>query len=134
MIAYESDRSGNWDIWMCPAVANGDATAAQLTTCPQSDEQPAWHPNGLWIAYYTNCAPNGIVLTGLAGGGRIPLTSNSTDAFPCWSPSGTRIAFSRSSDGARYQIWVADCDDFAGVPSITNEQPATWGAIKSMYR
>lgn len=47
-IAYSSDRSGNFDIWVKP-VGGGDPV--QVTHSPAHDYQPDWSPNGSNIVF-----------------------------------------------------------------------------------
>ena len=47
-IAYTSDRSGNYDLWVIPA-AGGVST--QLTNEPARDIGPSWSPDGRQIAF-----------------------------------------------------------------------------------
>ncbi|MBN2489171.1 MAG: PD40 domain-containing protein [Methanosarcinaceae archaeon] len=50
-IAFVSDRSGNYDIWLM----NSDGTGAlQLTFNELVQNQPEWHPNGEKIVYVSN--------------------------------------------------------------------------------
>ena len=49
LIAYASDQSGNFDIWVRPVDGGGDPI--QLTNDPADDTQPDWAPDGQWIAF-----------------------------------------------------------------------------------
>ncbi len=94
MIAFSSDRSGNWDIW----VVYPDGTGLkQLTQGPEEDFQPTWSPDGSRIAFGRKDAsgwdiwavsPDGQECQKLADG-LCP-----TD----WSPDGTRLAVENLQD------------------------------------
>ena len=72
---------------------------------------PAWSPDGKWIAFDTSGAgeiwkvhPDGTKLTRITRGG-----SAEQDSSPAWSPDGTRIAFVRYHLG-HGQIWMVRAD------------------------
>jgi Tol biopolymer transport system component len=64
-IAYASDRSGNFDIWVQPV--NG-GEPVQVTREPAPDVQPAWSPDGEWIAFRSERNGGGIFVVPALGG------------------------------------------------------------------
>jgi Tol biopolymer transport system component len=52
MIAFQSYRSGNWDIWLIKS--DGSSSAIQFTTDPSFDKEPSWSPDGTNIAFLSN--------------------------------------------------------------------------------
>ena len=85
-IAYASDRSGNFDIWVQP-VAGGDAV--QITKSPEQDTQPAWSPDGSTIAFRSERDGGGVFLVPALGGQERKLVSEGV--YPRWSPDGSRV-------------------------------------------
>jgi Tol biopolymer transport system component len=62
--------------------------------------QPAWSPDGLWIAYVTWSTEGGHLWKVRSDGSTSPVRLTSTAAFysdPAWSPDGTRIVALRGS-------------------------------------
>ena len=92
-IAYSSDRSGNFDIWVQP-VAGGDAV--QITRDPAHDWQPNWSPDGSQIVFRSERDGGGLYLVPPLGGYERKLTSFGYS--PRWSPDATRIVFAGSKD------------------------------------
>ncbi len=86
---YDSDRSGNFDIWRLP-LAGGPPE--QLTTDPADDFAPTVSPDGLEVAFHSvrNGVNNREIFVMPAGGG--PAVQVSTgpgdDRLPRWSPDG----------------------------------------------
>ena len=126
-IAFQSNRTGNWDLWMVdPApVAEGGGAVLRLLNLPGSNETaPAWSPGPAsnfgtpgpdpLIAFESDRAgtrdiwvldPSRPVSIGTNPS---RLTSGpSADANPDWSPDGKSIAFERSYRG-RKEIWIVD--------------------------
>ena len=56
-IAYASDKSGNFDIWV-QQLSGGDAV--QVTKSAAADTQPAWSPDGSTIAFRSERDGGGI--------------------------------------------------------------------------
>jgi TolB protein len=96
-IVCESNRSGNWDLWMM----NADGTnPVNLTNTPDVDElYPKVSPDGKKICF---CADEGkgeekvrnLYVMDLDGGKRMKIADNSRE--PCWNADGTKIAFLRA--------------------------------------
>jgi Tol biopolymer transport system component len=90
-IAYSSNKSGNFDIYMQP-VAGGNALP--VTTDPAHDTQPDWSPIDSRIVFRSERDGGGLFLAPATGGRAARL---STFGYrPRWSPDGLRVLFVES--------------------------------------
>src|SRR5262245_33547816 len=64
-LAYSSDRSGNFDIWVQP-VAEG--SPIQVTSETSPDTQPTWSPDSKSIAFRSHRDDGGIFIVSVTGG------------------------------------------------------------------
>jgi Tol biopolymer transport system component/DNA-binding winged helix-turn-helix (wHTH) protein len=87
-IAFSSDRTGRFEIYVQP-LANG-AREIQITSDGQQNLDPAWSPDGQYIAYYSH-SKRGIFIVPALGGIARRLTNFGVQ--PVWSPDGSTIAF-----------------------------------------
>jgi Tol biopolymer transport system component len=92
------------------------ANVVQLTTAPQLDDQPAWSPDGLRVAFRSyRAGREGDIWVMNAAGGNLtnltpdPLPGISDERTPAWSPDGRRIAFA-SNQGGNMDIWTMAAD------------------------
>ena len=103
-IAFESNRSGNEEIW----ISNKDGSSpVQLTSLGNAWAGSArWSPDGQKIAFDCNAAGHwDIYVINSQGGRPIPLTTSpATDIRPSWSRDGKWIYFTSNRTGT-FQIW-----------------------------
>lgn len=103
-IAFQSDRSGEWNIW----VANEDGSnPRQITFFTKAwAGTPRWSPNGLKIAFDCNVTGSwDIYVVSSQGGKPLQVTTDPANEYkPSWSHDGKWIYFSSSRNGTD-QIW-----------------------------
>jgi serine/threonine protein kinase/Tol biopolymer transport system component len=110
-VAYSSDHTGHFEVFV-KSLAPG-ANETQLTTDGQENLEPAWSPDGQYLAYYSRLK-RGIWVIPAAGGTARQVAD--FGSYPSWSPDGAQIAFqstpindlaggSRSALGAS-TIWL----------------------------
>jgi Tol biopolymer transport system component len=102
-IAVSSDRSGNFQIWVCD---RDGSNAVQLTAFQGVSFFPAWSPDGQRIVFSSNASGQFVIYVVNAGGGRPQLLTNnrSSAAWPTFSRDGAWIYFSSPSSG-RDEVW-----------------------------
>jgi PKD domain/RTX calcium-binding nonapeptide repeat (4 copies)/WD40-like Beta Propeller Repeat len=123
-VAFQSDRSGDYDIWAYdPALPTGARNPVNLTRSPGvHDTAPAWSPvadrdstslqvspdrDRPLIAFESDRAGNRDIWVldpgrPLAADNPLPLTSSpADDANPEWSPTGSHLAFESDRDGQK---------------------------------
>ena len=97
-------------IWTLPSTGGA---AKRITDIFNDARQPAWSPDGKWIAFF-GYRDGGYDLWAVApdGSGQHKLTWGPyDDREPAWSHDGTRIAFSSDRGnplGGSYNIWMLD--------------------------
>jgi Tol biopolymer transport system component len=97
-------------IWTIPAAGG---TATRITDVYNDARQPAWSPDGKWIAYFAY-RDGGYDIWAIApdGTNQHKLTWGTfDDREPTWSHDGTRLAFSSDRGdplGSDYNIWILD--------------------------
>jgi Tol biopolymer transport system component len=97
LIAFQSNRTGNAEIFVMHADGSDGATPRRLTFSPGPDAAPDWSPDGLRIAFQSNRDGNTEIYV-MNADGTLPtrLTDYAgLDAKPSWSHDGKRIAFHR---------------------------------------
>lgn len=108
MIAFCSNRTGNWDIW---TVHLDGTNLTQLTRDSMDEIAPCWSPDGKQIAFSVWGKRSQQweiwVLSVDQPGVRRFLAYG---LFPDWAPDGSRIAFQRARQrGTRwFSVWVTD--------------------------
>jgi hypothetical protein len=84
--------------------------------------QPTWSPDSQKLAVKT-CAPAcGLWQVNFDGSEAKPLTTDGTDSYPTWSPTGQFLAFTSRRDG-NWEIYLLRLDDNS-LQRLTN-RPAT---------
>jgi Tol biopolymer transport system component len=101
-LAFSSDISGTWDIWM---VGEDGSGLTQLTDDPKNQFAPSFAPDGKWITFSSNVSGNyDIWLMKVDGSARTQLTTDrSEDVTPFWGADGN-IYFASNKAG-NWDIW-----------------------------
>jgi Tol biopolymer transport system component len=108
MIAFNSDRQGEMNIWLRDL---GSAADRRLTSGPGGDYQPSWAPDGRTLVFFSARAGNSdIWAVSVADGHLRRLTDDpGMDTNPFYSPDGLSIAFMSDRLG-RTDVWVMNAD------------------------
>jgi Tol biopolymer transport system component len=114
-VAFSSDRGGTMEIYVQSLVAG--AAPTQLTNGGgHQNIEPAWSPDGQYIAYH-DMAGGGIWVVPSRGGLSRKIVEHGS--HPTWSPDGRLIAFQSlarndllavSTTDPRSAIWTAEVD------------------------
>jgi len=93
-------------------IKNVDGTAVtQLTADPSSDVQPAFSPDGQWVAFASDRGGNwDIWVVSVEGTQPMQVTRGpEDDVHPSWSPDGKQVVFcSLPRSGGQWEMWIAD--------------------------
>jgi Tol biopolymer transport system component len=102
-IAFVSNRSGRWNLWIGNTDGTGLRELAEQSLLPF---HPAWSPDSREIAFDSVAFGKGeIWLISAAGGFPSRLVAMPGGAeVPSWSPDGKRVVFYTNAEGSR-QIW-----------------------------
>jgi Tol biopolymer transport system component/DNA-binding winged helix-turn-helix (wHTH) protein len=94
-IAYTSDKTGNFDIWV-QQVSGGDTV--QVTRSPAPDTEPDWSPDGRSLVFHRSGKDGGLFTVPALGGPEQRLTWFGSS--PKWSPDGSQVLFASAEIGA----------------------------------
>jgi Tol biopolymer transport system component len=103
LIAFESARSGNTEIWT--SQVDGQRQVP-LTAMSAYCASPAWSPDGRRLAFESNAGGHWNIYTiGSTGENQEQLTKGpEMDSVPSWSRDGKWIYYASRSDGP-YRVW-----------------------------
>jgi Tol biopolymer transport system component len=108
-IAFQSDRAGNWDIFLLDLGAN--ERPFQVTTDPGNDTDPSWAPDGSTLAFQSDRGGNWDIFTIRRGGtNKVQRTDGPADEInPVWSPDGSAIVYASNRSGD-WDLYMLDLD------------------------
>jgi len=125
-IAFESTRSGHYEVWMCKSDGRG---LVQLTHLDSMSGTPRWSPDGRQIVFDSLNAGNvGVFVVDSQGGPPRRLTPEpSIEAVPSWSHDGRWIYFTSNRSG-ELQIWKMPS---TGKPAVQVTRHGGFAALES---
>jgi serine/threonine protein kinase/Tol biopolymer transport system component len=103
-LVYDSDVSGNHDLWVAAADGSG---ARQLTFDPHTDSAPAASPDGRYVVFYSNRGVGwGIWRVNSDGGDPKELVRNidMTQSLQ-WSPDSQRVYYTSRAEDGNTALW-----------------------------
>lgn len=111
-VVYTADSNGTSDVF----VMNADGTnSRRLTHNPGPDYDPAWSPDGKWVAFVSRPSSaadrTDVWIMDASGGQQRRLSDGRSNAIsPAWSPDGKRIAVASDRDG-QWEIYALSVTD-----------------------
>ncbi len=107
-ILFESDRSGNWDIFL---LNKFEGKVVNLTSHVGSDRRPCWHPNGEKILFESD--RSGVftlyemeISSRKTSRLKLENTNDATPIFARYSPDGKYITVSLQHDESHSEIHI----------------------------
>jgi Tol biopolymer transport system component len=106
-IAFESDRSGATEIWVCRS--DGKQPRRVTNIFGPMTGSPRWSPDGRMLAFDSRLeGRSAIFIVSASGGSPIRITTGTFDAadnvVPSWSHDGQSLYFSSNRTG-RWEVW-----------------------------
>ncbi len=128
-IAFASQRTGNWDIFVVEAAR--PSTAWQITQSPGDDIHPTWSPDGRYLAYCARARDEDWQLW-VVDLETHAFTNLGPGMYPEWSPLGDRIVFQkpRYRGGGWFGIWTVRPDGTEVTEIISSEK---WAGINPTW-
>ena len=122
-VAFVSVRSGPENLW----VADKGKPPHQITSTQDIFyQEPAWSPDGKWIAYVGVASDQSdlFLISGDGGAPRAITRDPAVQQSPIWSPDGKYLYFTSRKSGA-WRIWRTD--PFAKAPpvAVSGDGPRT---------
>ena len=97
-IAFQSARSGSYEIWKCDR--DGSNPVQWTSLGAPVTGRPHWAPDGKSIAFHSDAEGLDVYVVNADGGAARRLTSDpSVDGWPAWSRSGKWIYFTSNRTG-----------------------------------
>jgi Tol biopolymer transport system component len=120
LIAFVSYRDGNSEIY---TMKPDGSHVTRLTNNSETDDSPAWSPDGTRIAFVEYREGIADIYVMDADGSNVTRLTNdpANDRSPAWSPDGGRIAFSSDPTGFS-DIYIVNADGSNKV-CLTNSLP-----------
>jgi Tol biopolymer transport system component/DNA-binding winged helix-turn-helix (wHTH) protein len=117
-IAFASNRSGNWEIWMANADGSNPRQVTSFARAPAMN--PRWSPNGRLLAFNHAAEGNADIYTITPEGSSIRrLTLEpSREETPSWSRDGRWLYFSSNRSGT-FEVWKLEVDRPTQVIQLT---------------
>ena len=114
-VAYMSDRSGAFEIWVqnAPTAPKPIAVDALSLDGPHTGT-PRWSPDGKWLVFDSRPNSNPDIFVVPSGGGDVRRLTDSPaeDVVPSFSHDGRSVFFASDRNGS-WQIWEAAIDGSA---------------------
>lgn len=100
-LAYASEQSGNWDIWV-KQISGGEPV--NLTADHSGrDDRPSWSPDGSQIAFRSSRDDGEVFVVPAIGGTPNKIVPNKMIQGPIrWSQDGTKLAYAAFESANRF--------------------------------
>ena len=135
LIAFQSNRHGNPEIYVMHADGSDGTNPRRLTVSPGPDAAPDWSPDGLRIAFQSSRNGNAEIYV-MNADGTLPTRLTvfpGADAKPSWSHNGKMIAFHREVESfleTHNQLFTMNADG-SGVTMISTPTPFAFNGFPS---
>lgn len=129
-IAFVSERSGNFDIYLMESDGSG---ITRLTSDGANDTNPVWSPDGLFLSFSSEReGTSGIYIMKADGSEQTSATSTNLDAYwSSWSPDGQQIIYDVvewPDEGFAASIYALDLQTFIETQLTSGETQDFWPA------
>jgi eukaryotic-like serine/threonine-protein kinase len=94
-LAYASRATGDWDIYL--REMGGEKIRNLTENCDEDDTQPAFSPDGEWIAFRSQREGGGVFVMSATGESVRRLTPAGHYYHPAWSPDGQEVLCTREN-------------------------------------
>ncbi len=120
-IAFISDRSGSWELWVCQA--DGSSPHQLSNFHGPLVGTPHWSPDGKWIAFDARPGEHSAIFVISSDGGKPKQISNNSfeERMPNWSADGLSLYFNSTRSGA-VRLWKMSAT--GGNPTQITDRPA----------
>ncbi len=128
-IAFQSDRSGRYEIWVCES--DGRNTV-QLTFDSNMAGSPSWSHDGKWIYFGSNRTGDWQVWKMPSAGGQAVPVTRKGGAVAFESPDGKLLYYSKSLGPSEPGLWRVPVEGGEEVPvikSLKGELAGYWAVV-----